>query len=59
MKMADHVIMPRLIVVSDFDATLDKQPFSGRDVNTSEERIKVRKWKKILFKMNSKIFISV
>lgn len=42
-KMSEHVIMPRLIVMSDFDATFDTHPFSGRDSDQSSERIKVQR----------------
>jgi hypothetical protein len=39
-KVGTHIIMPRVIIVSDFDATIDTQ-FKGRDADNSEDRIKV------------------
>ncbi|XP_060581196.1 uncharacterized protein LOC132737853 isoform X2 [Ruditapes philippinarum] len=41
-KVGTHIIMPRVIIVSDFDATIDTQ-FKGRDADNSEDRIKVQR----------------
>ena len=39
-QIGTHVIMPRVVIVSDFDATIDTQ-FKGRDADSSGDRIKV------------------
>lgn len=38
----DLLIKPRLIILSDFLATMDTQPFDGKDQEGSSERIKVQ-----------------
>lgn len=38
---SETILNPRVVVISDFNATTDKEPFEGDDRESSSERIKV------------------